>query len=254
MGRWIKLHDKLLNWQWHDDPAMVSAWIHMLLFAASEPRQWHGTTLGRGQFATTLAALSESLGLSVKQVRIVIDKLKKGKQIDVKGTNKFTIITICNYDSYQSTVATQGQTKGKQQGKQRANAITLEDIEDNISHTLSAGAHERTRTHVGWDIIDDALNNHSALLEQFCMQNYITRDKFVELASAVVTEWELTDPPHDDISDAKRHLFSTVRIKAKELKNNGNTDRQSYQEQRNDLYAGAAATVARLAAEDDARA
>lgn len=252
MARWIKLHDKFLNWQWHDDPAMVSMWIHLLLLAGHTPRQWHGMTLERGQLATTVVLLSETLGLSVKQVRTTIDKLKKGKQITVKGTNKFSIITICNYDIYQATFIEQGQTKGKQTGKQRANAIIKEDIEDNISHTLCASTHARAHAHEGWDIIND-VRNHGMLLEQFCLTNRITQDQFFEIATACVTEWELTDTSHNSLADAKRHLFSTVRIKAKEL-NNGTTIRKTHDEQVNDLYTGAAATIARLAAEDDNRA
>lgn len=252
MARWIKLHDKLLDWQWHDDPAMVSMWIHLLLLASNAPRKWRGTTLERGQLATTVIALSELLGLSVKQVRLAIEKLKKGKQISVKGTNRFSIITICNYDTYQVSQTTQGQTKGKQQGNQRANAIIIEDIEDNnISLTQSASAHAHAHTHMGWAVIEDA-RAHGALLEQFCMTNRITRDQFFEIAAAIVTEWELTDTPHNSPADAKRHLFATVRIKAKDL-NNGTTIRKTHDEQINDLYSGAAATIARLAAEDDAR-
>lgn len=251
MARWIKLHDKLLNWEWHDEPTMLSMWIHLLLLAGNTPRQWRGMTLERGQLATTVIALSELLGLSVKQVRLAIEKLKKGKQIIVKGTNKFSIITICNYDTYQVSSTPQGQTKGKQTGNQRANAIIIEDIEDNnISHTLNASAQAHEHTHVGWAIIDDA-RNHGILLEQFCMTNRITREQFFEIATEIVTEWELTDTPHSSPGDAKRHLFSTVRIKAKDL-NNGTTIRKTHDEQVNDLYTGAAAAIARLAAEDDA--
>ena len=30
---WIKIHRKLLEWEWADDPNMVALWIHLLLNA-----------------------------------------------------------------------------------------------------------------------------------------------------------------------------------------------------------------------------
>ena len=98
---WIKIHRKLAQWEWADDPNMVALWIHLLLAANYEQTEWHGVTLERGQLATTRKKLSETTGISDQSLRTLIKRLVECNQINVKSTNKFTIITICKYDDYQ---------------------------------------------------------------------------------------------------------------------------------------------------------
>lgn len=56
--------------------------------------------LGRGQFITTLAQLSEKTGLSIPTVRHSLEKLQDMKKLTSKGTNKFRIITIIESGVY----------------------------------------------------------------------------------------------------------------------------------------------------------
>ena len=112
MEGWIKLHRKLLEWEWHDVPAMMTIWMHLLMLANNKDREWHGTKIERGQFATSLSNLSAMTGLTVKQVRLCLQRLKDSKQICTKRANKFTIITICKFESYQLLEQVEGQTKG----------------------------------------------------------------------------------------------------------------------------------------------
>lgn len=98
---WIKIHRKLAQWEWADDPKMVALWIHLLLAANYERIEWHGVTLERGQLATNRKRLSETTGISEQSLRTLIKRLVECNQINVKSTNKFTIITICKYDDYQ---------------------------------------------------------------------------------------------------------------------------------------------------------
>ena len=112
MEGWIKLHRILLEWEWHDVPAMMTLWVHLLMLANNKDREWHGTKIERGQFATSLSNLSAMTGLTVKQVRLCLQRLKDSKQICTKRANKFTIITICKFESYQLLEQVEGQTKG----------------------------------------------------------------------------------------------------------------------------------------------
>jgi len=83
--------------------------------------------LERGQIITGRRKLSVNLGQSEKQIRRGIETLKKGQQIDIKWTNKYSLITVLNYDSYQNIPKEKGQQKGQQianggpsEGHQRA--------------------------------------------------------------------------------------------------------------------------------------
>lgn len=99
---WIKLHRKFLEWEWYTDSKMVHLFIHLLLSASIEDRKWKGIVLQRGQLATTVAELSKKTGLTARNLRTCIDKLEECQIIDRQTTNKYTLITICNYESYQA--------------------------------------------------------------------------------------------------------------------------------------------------------
>lgn len=98
---WVKLHDKFLEWEWHDKPEMVALWVHLLLAANWKDRRWHGIDVHRGQLVTGRQALSEATGLSVRTIRTCLGRLIQTGEITIKSTNKYSIITICKYDSYQ---------------------------------------------------------------------------------------------------------------------------------------------------------
>lgn len=70
---WIKLHRKLLEWEWYDDSNAFRLFIHCLLKSNHEERQWRGIVINRGEFVTSQESLSKELKLSEKM----------GKMIDV---------------------------------------------------------------------------------------------------------------------------------------------------------------------------
>ncbi len=109
----ITLYSSLLDWEWASCPETLSLWVHILFRASDEERRWKGITIPKGGFVTNLAELSEGSGLSVKQVRTHLKRLVSSGYIILKGTNKYTLITIYNSDTCDR--------KNKDEGKQRAN-------------------------------------------------------------------------------------------------------------------------------------
>ena len=101
MNGWIKLHRKFLTWEWYQNSHMVHLFIHLLLNANHEPCRWQGIEVQRGQLVTGRKKLSDQTGISEQSVRTCLNYLKSTNEIASKSTNKFSIITICNYDSYQ---------------------------------------------------------------------------------------------------------------------------------------------------------
>lgn len=99
---WIKLHRKFLDWEWYNDANTTRLFIHLLLKANSEVAEWHGTTLNPGQLITGRKILANELNLSERQIRTSLSRLKTTSEIAIKTTNKFSIVTICNWESYQS--------------------------------------------------------------------------------------------------------------------------------------------------------
>lgn len=102
MEGWIKLHKKIMNWEWYKDNNVKGLFLHLLLNANYEEKRWQGIVIKRGQLVTSLKHLSEQTGMSVQQIRTAITKLEKTQNLTSKSTNKFTLITIENYELYQS--------------------------------------------------------------------------------------------------------------------------------------------------------
>lgn len=95
----IKLPRELTRWGWYGDNDMLSVYVRLLLKAAWARSEYKGVELERGQLVTTVAELASENGLSVRQIRTVLDRLKATNKITVTSTTKFSIITLLEYDS-----------------------------------------------------------------------------------------------------------------------------------------------------------
>lgn len=99
---WIKVHRKFANWEWWDDEKAVKLFIYMLFEANFETKKWQGIDIQKGQFVTSLNSLSKGANLSVRSIRTLLDKFTSTNEITIKTTSHFSIITVCNYETYQS--------------------------------------------------------------------------------------------------------------------------------------------------------
>ena len=98
---WVKIHRKIQGWEWYKKSHMFHLFIHLLLSANHADKQWQGITIKRGQVVVGRKSLSLQTGISEQSVRTCINRLKSTKELTTKSTNRFTIITICNYETYQ---------------------------------------------------------------------------------------------------------------------------------------------------------
>lgn len=104
MEGWIKLYRKFSEWEWFNISEMVHLFIYLLLNANYEPGKWRGIEIKRGQILTGLNSLNEKTGISIRTLRTCLDRLENTKEIDRQTTNKYSIITIINYESYQGGI------------------------------------------------------------------------------------------------------------------------------------------------------
>ena len=98
---WVKLHRKFIDWEWFDDSKMVHLYLYCLLKANHKPNKWHGINIESGQFISSRDKISADLPLSVQQVRTCLNKLKSTGEITIKTTQKYSMISITNWESYQ---------------------------------------------------------------------------------------------------------------------------------------------------------
>lgn len=101
MASWIKIFRELLQWEWFEKAEMVQLFIYLLLKASCEDKQWQGITVKRGQLVTSNGSMRRDLKLSEQQIRTCIKRLISTGEITYQSTNRYVIITICNYDKYQ---------------------------------------------------------------------------------------------------------------------------------------------------------
>lgn len=98
---YIKLHRKMLDWGWYQNQNVKDLFIHLLLIANFKESQFEDMTIYPGQIITSINSLSKGTKLSTRNVRTALDKLEKSKILTKQATNRFTIITIKNWELYQ---------------------------------------------------------------------------------------------------------------------------------------------------------
>ncbi len=127
----IKIDRKILNWEWYSDYKMVHLFIHLLLKANYKDNTWQGRVIKRGQLITGIHKLSGNTGLSVSQTRTCLTKLQTTGEIAIEVTNKFSVVTICKYETYQS----EKREFSKQDNKPLDTPLSNQD-DNQVSYTL----------------------------------------------------------------------------------------------------------------------
>lgn len=102
IGGFIKIHRKMTEWGWYQDPATKAVFLHLLLTANYKEREYRGMKILPGQCIIGRLELAKTLGLSVQSVRTALQHLKSTNEITIKSTNRFSVVTIVNWEKYQS--------------------------------------------------------------------------------------------------------------------------------------------------------
>ena len=101
---YIKLHRRLLDSEVSKDPRLLKTWLWILCQANFKPVTLNtGKALQTGQFATSYGRAALHLECSVNTVRRHFKRLKAMQMIDMQSGAQFTVVSVCNYRSYQHT-------------------------------------------------------------------------------------------------------------------------------------------------------
>jgi len=111
---YIYLHRNILDWKWYKNETVKTVFLHLLLKANYSNKKWEDIIIKRGSFVTGVKKLSFELDLSQNKIRLALKKLERTNEISIKSTNRFSIVTITNYDSYQLDINAQSQTNHNQ--------------------------------------------------------------------------------------------------------------------------------------------
>jgi hypothetical protein len=116
LNGWISLHRSLLdNWV-SQEPECLAVWIRFLLEAnhSDTKKIFNGALveIPRGSLIFGLEAFSAKSGVTIQKLRRFLKLFEQDGMINRQRTNKYSIISITNYDSFQDT---NRQETGKEQ-------------------------------------------------------------------------------------------------------------------------------------------
>lgn len=125
-NEWITINKDVFDMGRYESLNEFKVFLYFVTHAAQKPIFDRGVRLECGQVIVTMDEVCEATGLTAREYRTAISKLVKDKQttnhrqtIDKRTTNKFSIITICNFDSYILMKKGERQTNDKQTTNER---------------------------------------------------------------------------------------------------------------------------------------
>ncbi|WP_068318965.1 hypothetical protein [Polycladidibacter hongkongensis] len=118
MSGWIKLHRKILEWEWFTSVNTCHVFVYLLTQVNRDETTFQGRSVPAGAGVFSVAKIAANAGLTPKAVRIALQNLKASGDVAIKTTNKYSIITIANWQEYQGEGQAKGQSQGQSQGQQ----------------------------------------------------------------------------------------------------------------------------------------
>lgn len=111
---WIKAHRAMLDHPLLQRADEIGLWMRLLLMAAHRPQRTRLRgqiiALERGQAAVVMTDLVEPDGMSRKRLRLIVESWVKDGMLTISHAKgqACSIVTICNFDTYQSSEEREG--------------------------------------------------------------------------------------------------------------------------------------------------
>ena len=131
----IKLDRNIINWRWFTSPKILSVFIWLLVKANVKEGHFQKDTIKRGSLITSNAHIAEGCGITIQNARTALADLESTGEISREVRNHYQIITIVNYEAYQSShnkndIATNKQLTGNSQATNKQ-LTTIKEYKNN---------------------------------------------------------------------------------------------------------------------------
>lgn len=100
-GDWVKVHRSIMESLIWSDPMLLKVALWCVMKANWKTGYFLGQVVSRGQLAVSGESAAESLDISRFAWMRAIKKLQSINFISIKSHSRFTIITVCKYETYQ---------------------------------------------------------------------------------------------------------------------------------------------------------
>ena len=103
LNGFIKIHRKILDWEWYSNASVKIVFLHLLLTATYKESSYKGIKLFPGQVIVSTRTLAQATGLSRQNVRTALSNLESSDDIKIVSNGGFSTVTINNWELYQVT-------------------------------------------------------------------------------------------------------------------------------------------------------
>lgn len=176
----VSIDRKIVNWEWYKDTNTKALFLHLLFIANWKDGRFKGYEVPRGSVITSIAHLSQDTGLSCKAVRTALKHLQMTHEVAIKGTNKFSLITIEKYGFYQDPNNDRGKQKGNQRaskgqtkGNQRATIEQYNNNNNNNNKNNSLSASESERENFSVELVEQWANEFDDPENKISPEGYV---------------------------------------------------------------------------------
>jgi len=183
MDGYIYLYRTLKNWRWYKHLETRCIFIDLLLSASYQDRQVGEITLEPGQVITSIRRLSADNGISERSVRTSLNRLEKTGELTQRTTHRYTIITLANWASYQSS-----KEKATQQTTSQRHS------NDTVPTTYKKDKKEKKEINIrDYGFSDDVLQALDAMIEMRTAIKSPMTQKAVDLMVAKLNDMAASD-------------------------------------------------------------
>lgn len=230
MGGWIKIHRDIAEHWIFQDECKFKWWIDLLLMASFEDKkQLVGERLielKRGQLIVSLSFLAKRWNKAKGTILKFIELLESEQMIDRYTDRKVTILTICNYDSYQ-----EGEKQSLTDNVNDVCTDCLPMTDRCLTETKNVKELQEiynTPTAPAYTCEDDYIRRYrgEGMWSDVAMILHESPAECEGLFDRWVIEYQHNGDKHSSYSDFKKHFIQWARITIQKEKSNGNTNRQ----------------------------
>lgn len=145
MEGYINLHRALLDSMIFSSQTGLKIWIWLLL-KASFKKRYVSLKIGKGETTVTIERgqllfgrykAEEELCIDGSTVYKWIKKLEENDMISIESNNQYSIITICNYDTYQTEIETKEQPSNSRVTTKEQQSNSRRTAEEQQSNTYN---------------------------------------------------------------------------------------------------------------------
>lgn len=130
---------KITDWGWYTNSGTKAVFIHLLLKANFRESDYRGHKIKIGQCVSGRQTLSASLGMTERQIRTALKHLKATGEVSIANYNRFSIITLNNFEKYLPTTSEKSGERPARSPKEVRQTTTYKEVKNvkNDKNTIS---------------------------------------------------------------------------------------------------------------------